>query len=846
MLKLIRPVLALLLVVTLSPGLAQAQTAQAQTKPAGIVTNLEGTATKASIAQPQAVDLKFKDDVFQNDRIVTRERSIVRLLLGGKAVVTVRESSALTITEVPGKSTIELQTGKIAVAVAKDRMRPGESVEVKTPNAIAAVRGTTFVVEVEGTTAQAGGAIGGVVTHIFGFTGQVIATFRAGNPLTIGPGNFARGMGNQPPQFGNMSVQDRQRALSGLGTGPKNMAGGGNGAKENAQDATVGTFGQGGLPAMGGGGPVWDQPIPRPQPVLDVCSLNPAVCNPPKNEPPPPPPIVGGFKPNGTPTGLLIFGDFGSSTAQLATDLRGLGKTVTMNTTTLPADLSAFGTIWHVSAFTALTAPEQTRLASFLGLGRGVFLTGERPCCEVMNASLTTFVRSVVVGGSGITIGSQGDVNGPYPFDATAAGGITTGPNTLTFWSPSAPGGLVGVAGANVLATGAGGVAVGAVWDSGSLVGGSGRLALLMDVNWFSGGGAEIPVIANIERFIDDPPTTLTLAGPLFTSTNEQLQSAGSVFTIDGYTVVSGGDALFSLSGTRVATAGDFLQMSDSQVSAAGSFVRLRDGAEIVQTSSGTPLVSMRGGTLDVGTGGVGHLFDLAGRADRTQADGDSGLTVGSDRPIQPGAESPVFQATDGAVANVRGNAFRVDTALLEATAPLLKMAAGSSMTTGSNFLDLVRNAKVSIPNDAVALVNLDRSTLTVNGHFANVAGGSVLNLAGSLASLANGSTLNIWNGLLLNVSGGSSASIGSSLLNFTGSGNLVSVSNNILPTAIINGIPVSGPADSFRITSGLASGTGTGTIKINGVPLTPTTPLTSLTGSLVAVQSGGKVKIGN
>jgi hypothetical protein len=836
MLKLIRPVLALVLVVTLSPGLAQAQTK------AGVVTNLEGTATKASIAQPQAVDLKFKDDVFQNDRIVTRERSIVRLLLGGKAVVTVRESSALTITEVPGKSTIELQTGKIAVAVAKDRMRPGESVEVKTPNAVAAVRGTTFVVEVEGTTAQAGGAIGGVVTHIFGFTGQVLATFRAGNPLTIGPGNFARGMGNQPPQFGNMSAEQRRGALAGLNTSAKNMAGGGNGAKDSAQETTAATFGEGGgLPAMGGGGPIWTPPTPTPQ-VFDVCILNPSVCQPVQHEPV----IVGGFKPNGTPTGILIFGDFGSSTAQLATDLRGLGKIVTMNTLTLPADLSAFGTIWHASAFTAFTQPEQTRLAAFVALGRGVFLTGERPCCEVMNASLTTFVRSVVVGGSGITIGGQGDVNGPYPFNATAVGGITTGPNALTFWSPSAPGGLVGVAGANVLATGAGGVAVGAVWDSGSLVGGSGRLVLLMDVNWFSGGGAEIPVIANIERFIDDPPTTLTLAGPLFTSTNEQLESAGSVFTIDGYAVVSGGDALFSLNGTRVATAGDFLQMSDSQVSAAGSFVRLRDGAEIVQTSSGTPLVSMRGGTLDVGTGGAGHLFDLAGRADRTQADGDSGLTVGSDRPIQPGAESPVFQATDGAVANVRGSAFRVDTALLDATAPLLKMAAGSSMTTGSNFLDLVRNGKVSIPNDAVSLVNLDRSTLNVNGHFANVAGGSVLNLAGSLAALANGSTLNIWNGLLLNVSGGSSASIGSSLLSFTGSGNLVSVSNNILPTAIINGIPVSGPADSFRISSGLASGTGTGTIKINGVPLTPTTPLSSLTGSLVAVQSGGKVKIGN
>ena len=36
------------------------------------------------------------------------------------------------------------------------------------------------------------------------------------------------------------------------------------------------------------------------------------------------------------------------------------------------------------------------------------------------------------------------------------------------------------------------------------------------------------------------------------------------------------------------------------------------------------------------------------------------------------------------------------------------------------------------------------------------------------------------------------------------------------------------------------------GAIRINGVALTPTTPLSSLSGSLVAVQGSGKVKVGN
>jgi hypothetical protein len=111
--------------------------------------------------------------------------------------------------------------------------------------------------------------------------------------------------------------------------------------------------------------------------------------------------------------------------------------------------------------------------------------------------------------------------------------------------------------------------------------------------------------------------------------------------------------------------------------------------------------------------------------------------------------------------------------------------------------------------------------------------------------SLADGSTLNILNGLLLNVSGGSSATIGRSLVSFSGVGNLLNVSNSIAPTALINGIPVSGPVDSFRIDANAIAGAGSGTIRINGVALTPTTPLSSLTGSLVAVQSGGTVKVG-
>ena len=99
-------IVALLLLTALWPGLVAAQTTKA-----GVVTTLEGNVTAARTPVP----LKFKDDVFVNDRVVVGDRSLARLLLGGKAVVSVRERSALTISEVPGRSTIDLDSGKIAV-----------------------------------------------------------------------------------------------------------------------------------------------------------------------------------------------------------------------------------------------------------------------------------------------------------------------------------------------------------------------------------------------------------------------------------------------------------------------------------------------------------------------------------------------------------------------------------------------------------------------------------------------------------------------------------------------------------------------------------------------------------
>jgi FecR-like protein len=150
------------------PAVAAAQAEES----AGIVTTVNGDATLIrAVAAARPVSLQMRDEIFVRDRIHTQQHSLVRVLLGGKALITVRELSVLTVTEEAGRVTVDLQSGKIGVAVVKGRMRPGEVIEIRSPNATAAVRGTVFVVEVD--PIKAGEATPVTTTHIHLFHGAL-------------------------------------------------------------------------------------------------------------------------------------------------------------------------------------------------------------------------------------------------------------------------------------------------------------------------------------------------------------------------------------------------------------------------------------------------------------------------------------------------------------------------------------------------------------------------------------------------------------------------------------------------------------------------------------------------
>ena len=204
-------------VAGLSLGLAAPVAAQASK--AGVVTSLQGTANlqrvSATETTPQVLPLKFRDDVFVQDRITTGDQSLARILLGGKAVVTVREHSSLTITSTSGTETIDITAGKIALAVAKERMSPGERIDIKTPNAVAGVRGTVVIAEVSQVTASAAEQSGGVNTRFTLLTGLLDVNLldpsgRRGAAFTLNPLQTLSLTGFTPPPGGPRNITPQQ------------------------------------------------------------------------------------------------------------------------------------------------------------------------------------------------------------------------------------------------------------------------------------------------------------------------------------------------------------------------------------------------------------------------------------------------------------------------------------------------------------------------------------------------------------------------------------------------------------------------------------------------------------
>jgi hypothetical protein len=197
-------------------------------------------------------------------------------------------------------------------------------------------------------------------------------------------------------------------------------------------------------------------------------------------------------------------GDFGNTAGAiwLQERLVAAGYTVEVDADDdLPDTLSGYGQIWHVST-APLPDDDLERLVAYVKSGRGLYLTGERPCCEGVNVADTTLVKQLVTGAGDVQIGGQGDPFlqlGAVPLKAGAPGGITRKPYAVDSWTVDAPGGMAGVPARNVIAAVANGegpdVPIAAAWGPDEVAGG-GRLTVLMDINWNQPGEMD-PVTAN-------------------------------------------------------------------------------------------------------------------------------------------------------------------------------------------------------------------------------------------------------------------------------------------------------------------------------------------------------------
>src|SRR5215475_676892 len=787
------------------PALAQAQA----TPEVGVVTTLQGQATVARASTTSPLPLKFRDSIFEKDRINTGEKSIVKVLMGGRAIVTVRELSVLTVTEEVGRTVVNLESGKIAVGVAKQRMKPGETFEVHTPNAVAAVRGTVFIVEVTRQGAQAGGGNLAASTQVTTVNGtvqvgasavsaalvNVSALQRVGVVGTnLGPlqhvtpqqlnqlvGTFTANRQVSPHQAVWSSMSGKQAgqvvALVSALTGTE---------VKSASDAKASTDRSTYLPGKGD-----FSDFIRPQKTTTQVNANGGFES-------------GAFAPgwNLVGTGAVIgsFGQFKAPDGQFMGFISSgpgsvsdsTGRFTQSSSLSQPFQATA-GTLYTVKATFNFVSNEYPFWVNQPGNpfndAMGISVKGpggqttQLTQLQVNSAFSPTQVSTQNVSVAGFTAGG----------DCSTCGWGFTGFKKVSFsWLAPSSG------------------EAGLVFEVGDVG----------DILFPSG------VLVDDVSVLQDPPLFLLQGGKnlVRTSTDPLVEFTGGSVTFDSVMVVAGG--------SMASLAGPLLRATDTNLTIPTSLLTVFPGGSF--TSSTTdPLVSVTGGTHALGTDVA--MFDIAGSG--TALDADSGLMLATTEALK--TNGPLFEA-DGASVTTH-QVVRLDQALLEASAPLLHLKNGSQLTSAGDAIALGDQSRLT--SNASALVALNASKMLVStGSLVNVSGASVLNVSGNLVSLSNGSALSILNGSVLTVSGNSLASIGGALVSFGGSGgNLLSVSNNNCggSCAMIGGIPVAllngATASNVSIGAGAIQNPNLGSVHLGS----PSTALITVSGA------GSKVTIG-
>ena len=763
----------------------------------GVVTALKGKAQLTRAATQTS--LRFKDDLNLRDLIDTQERSLARVLFGGKSTVTVRELSRLEVREelLPGGATRtihELSSGSILVNVARSLMRRGDEVQIRTPNAVAAVRGSTIFAQYNAALAQ---------SIFILLTGSAIVTPQGLPPITLTPlasvnltGTAAAGV--QTTQ-GTVTQAEANKIAeaSEVGTGGRTEESAESGLQEAAQLTT----------ALLGEPPAAATEIvpldlgPAVDPTIltaggkgdDISAISKELVQ-----------LTGGG--NLVENGGFETGDF------TGWDVTGARAVITSFGSFSPTEGSKMALI-HTGTDadgnvavgnTTSTLSQSFSVGSILLIKFDYnFLSNEFPSQSTLFND--TFEARLIDSDGDATLLASADRNSSFTSSDLSTAAASAGGFTLSAGNGQ---------------TGFQSVSKTVVVDSGTAT---------LEFKIFDVGdtGVDSGVLIDNNSVTQDPPLYLVRDGQMLVG-----PSSGALIKFSDQSSTFDSALIACCPGPQgpssVSLSGPLLKAERSDLTVPFSMVGLLDGSRLTTTSS-DPLVWLQDGTYALSTIEGTAIFDFWGTA--TGVDAQTGVSVGTGKTVEH--RGPLLQASGGATVNT-AKVLKLDTALLEATAPVIRLVGSSnsqtSLTSSGTTIDLIKSKVTSLG----PVIALDRGLINVsNGPLINLTKGSNMNVTGDLLSLVSGSKVNVVNGPLIAVSGnGSLLDVSGALVNFGGTGgNQIVVNNTITPTATLNGLPVS-----------TANG---GTVAIGSNPVkNPSLGTISVTGSLIQVTNNGTVNI--
>ena len=162
----------------------------------GLFTAVQGTVIVTHPRAADALPVNLHDEVLFKDVIQTRHESRTKAFFDDDSILTVGEKSRVEITEHiydPDRNlrrmVVKLVQGRVRALVAKVFNGPGSAFEIHTPTAVAAARGTYFVVWVEN-------GVTGIVN--IGHSGGVDFTSE-GQTVRVNPGQYSVAPAGSPP-----------------------------------------------------------------------------------------------------------------------------------------------------------------------------------------------------------------------------------------------------------------------------------------------------------------------------------------------------------------------------------------------------------------------------------------------------------------------------------------------------------------------------------------------------------------------------------------------------------------------------------------------------------------------